>query len=410
MIRFLKNLIHLFGAVLACIYYRFPGRQLVVIGVTGTSGKTTTAHLIFEILKNAGKKVSLVSTVEAIINKTSFDTGFHVTTPSSWELQSLMRKAVNGKSEYFVLEVTSHSLDQERVFGSSIDIGVITNISHEHLDYHKTIENYRLTKAKIFREVKYSIINHDDPNFSLLAKKAEGKIITFGLTTAADYTQEKLKLHPTIPGQFNLKNCLAAAAVASILQVDKDIIRKSIDTFSGVLGRMEEINTNKAIKIYIDFAHKPDALEQVLKTARSIVKNKLIVVFGCAGLRDRLKRPIMGEIAAKLADYTILTAEDPRTEDVREIIGEIAQGCIKVGITEVDKRDKSLKTLKSGKKYFWRIADRQEAINFAIRNLANKGDVVLFCGKGHEKSMCYGKVEYPWDEKQAIYKALYDKV
>ncbi len=400
----------MFVAALACIYYRFPGRQMVVIGVTGTSGKTTTAHLIFEILKNAGKKVSLVSTIEAVINQTSFDTGFHVTTPTSWQLQSFMRKAVDGKSEYFVLEVTSHSLDQKRVFGSSIDIGVITNITHEHLDYHKTIENYSLTKAKIFRGVKYSIINHDDPNFSLLAKKAEGKIITFGFTTEADYSPEKLKLQPKLPGQFNLKNCLAAAAVASLLAIDQVIIKRSIAQFSAIIGRMEEIKAGRVFKIYIDFAHKPDALEQVLLTARGKTKNKLIVVFGCAGLRDRLKRPIMGEIAAKLADYTILTAEDPRTEDVRVIIEEIAQGCLKAGMMEADKRDKDLKNLKKGKKYFWRIADRQEAINFAIRNLAEKEDVVLFCGKGHEKSMCYGKVEYPWDEKQAIYKALYGKV
>lgn len=410
MIRFFKNFLHLFTAGLASIYYRFPARQILVIGVTGTSGKTTTAHLIYEILKNAGKKVSLVSTIEAVINNTSYDTGFHVTTPSPWALQKFIRKAVDGKSKYFVLEVTSHALDQARVFGTSIDIGVITNISHEHLDYHKTLKNYTMTKAKILRGVKYSVINRDDSSFPFLLKKADGKVVTFATDSEADYSQEKFNLKPSIPGKFNLQNCLAATAVASILQIDKDTIAKSIAKFKGIAGRMEKVDAKGQFDIYIDFAHKPDALKHALLTARDETENKLIVIFGCAGLRDRLKRPMMGEIAAKLADFTILTAEDPRTEDVRDIIGQIADGCLKGGADEENKKDKSLRGLKKEKKYFWRIPDRQEAINFAVRNLAGKGDLILICGKGHEKSMCYGKVEYPWDEKQAIQKAIYGKV
>jgi UDP-N-acetylmuramoyl-L-alanyl-D-glutamate--2,6-diaminopimelate ligase len=170
---------------------------------------------------------------------------------------------------------------------------------------------------------------------------------------------------------------------------------------------MEEIKTDRPFKIIIDFAHKPDALTQALKTSRKMTKNKLIVVFGSAGLRDRLKRPMMGEIAAKLADYTILTAEDPREEDVRDIIAEIAQGSLKGGAIERNKREQFFN---GQKKYFWRIADRQEAINFAIRKLAGKDDLILICGKGHEKSMCYGKTEYPWNEHQAVAKALYGTV
>ncbi|MBI5452815.1 UDP-N-acetylmuramoyl-L-alanyl-D-glutamate--2,6-diaminopimelate ligase, partial [Candidatus Gottesmanbacteria bacterium] len=337
---FFKNFLHLFIAGLACIYYRFPARQILVIGVTGTSGKTTTAHLIYEILKNAGKKVSLVSTIEAVINNTSYDTGFHVTTPSPWALQKFIRKAVDGKSKYFVLEVTSHALSQARVFGTSIDIGVVTNISHEHLDYHKTRENYRMAKAKILRGVKYSVINRDDSSFPFLVKKADGKVVTFATDSEADYTQEKLNLKPSIPGKFNLQNCLAAAAVASILKIDKDTIAKSITKFKGIAGRMEKIDAKRPFDIYIDFAHKPDALKQALLTARDETENKLIVIFGCAGLRDRLKRPMMGEIAAKLADFTILTAEDPRTEDVRDIIGQIADGSLTAGAEEENKKDK----------------------------------------------------------------------
>lgn len=410
MIRFCKNLFHLLSALIAAFYFRFPGKKMTVIGVTGTDGKTTTAHLIYEILKNAGKKVSLISTVVAIVNGETFDTGFHVTTPTPWNLQKFMRKAVDGGSRYFVLEVTSHALDQHRIFGTSVDIGLITNISHEHLDYHKTFADYRNAKAKILAGVKLAILNKDDPNFNFLRKKVSQKFITFSIEGEADYTLDNIKFKTQLPGKFNLSNCLAAATVAAIIGIDKEIIAKSIGKFSGVPGRMEEVKTNRPFRVFIDFAHKPNALEQALKTIRSITKNKLIVVFGCAGLRDRLKRPMMGEIAARLSDYIVLTAEDPRSEDVRSIIGQIATGCVEAGIKQVGRREEVKKYLSSGHKYFWKIADRQEAINFAVRKLAQGGDIVFITGKGHEKSMCYGTTEYPWDEKKAVIKALYGSV
>lgn len=410
MLRFWKNLNHLFLAFIACLRFGFPARKMTVIGITGTDGKTTTSHLIYHILKTAGKKVSLISTVEAFINGKRYDTGFHVTTPSPWQLQQFMREAVRGGSEYFVLEVTSHALDQHRVFGASIDIGLINNISHEHIDYHKTLEHYRNAKAKILSGVKYSVLNKEDDNYDILKNTADGKLVTFACQKEADYTEAKLKIKPRILGKFNLANCIAAAAVTSILNIDKAIIAEAIASFTGIPGRMEEVTTKKEFKIFIDFAHKPNALEQALYTAREQTKHKLIVVFGCAGLRDRLKRPMMGEISGKLADYTILTAEDPRSEDVRDIINEIAQGQLKEKVKEADKNKFSDSILSKKQKYFWRIPDRQEAINFVVRKLARKGDLVLVCGKGHEKSMCYGKIEYPWDEKQAIEKALYGKV
>jgi len=402
-----KNFIHLLWALVACIKYGFPGRKMTVIGVTGTAGKTTTSHLIYHILKVAGKKVSLVSTVAAYINGKEYDTGFHVTTPTSWQLQRYMHEAQKGGSEYFVLEVTSHGLDQNRVFGTSIDIGLVNNISHEHIDYHKTLDHYRNAKAKIFSGVKYSVLNKEDNNFEYLKKRANGKLVTFAVRKEADFNADKLHLAPRILGEFNLANSIAAATVASILNIDKATIRRAVSSFSGVAGRMEEVISNAKFKIFIDFAHKPNALQAVLTTARKLTRNKLIVIFGCAGLRDKLKRPMMGEISGKLADYTILTAEDPRTEDVRNIINEIAKGLLKGKIKEANKNKFSVSILSNRQKYFWRIPDRQEAINFAVRKLAKAGDLVLICGKGHEKSMCWGKIEYPWDEKQAIWKALY---
>lgn len=410
MLRFWKNLIHLFSSLLASAYYGFPGKKMTVIGITGTDGKTTTSHLVYHILRSAGKKVSLVSTVAAYINEETYDTGFHVTTPSSWQLQKLMKEAVTGGSEYFVLEVTSHALDQHRVVGTSIDIGLINNISHEHIDYHKSLDQYRRAKAKILKGVEFSILNKEDDNFEYLRKKACGKLVTFAVDEDADYSQQKLKLKPRILGRFNLANCIASATVGTILNIDKLTISRAISSFTGIPGRMEEVVTEKKFRVFVDFAHKPNALNEVLKTAKKQTKNKLIVVFGCAGLRDRLKRPMMGEIAVNLSDYTILTAEDPRTEDVRDIITEIAVGSLKGKAIEGDKRKVDNSIFTSKQKYFWKIADRQEAINFALRRIVQKGDIVLVCGKGHEKSMCYGKIEYPWDEKKAIQKALYVKV
>lgn len=385
---------------------------MTVIGITGTDGKTTTAHLVYHILQSAGKKVSLVSTIAAFIGDKTYDTGFHVTTPSSWQLQKLMRKAADGKSEYLVLETTSHGLDQNRIFGASVDIGLINNISHEHIDYHKTLDHYRNAKAKIFRGVKYSILNKDDENFKYLSQRANGKLVTFALQGKADFTQGKFNLKPRILGNFNLKNCLAAATVCSVLNIDKTAIEKAVASFTGIPGRMEEVTvgSSKKFRVFIDFAHKPNALKHALETARTLTKNKLIVIFGCAGLRDRLKRPMMGKIAGNLSDYAVFTAEDPRTEDVRDIIGQITEGCLETEMKEADKKNDVKKYLDNTHKYFWRIPDRQEAINFALRKIAKSGDMILLCGKGHEKSMCYGKTEYPWDEKKAIEKAIYGTV
>jgi len=410
MIRFLKNLFHLGIAGVATAFYGFPAKSLTVIGITGTSGKTTTAHLIYGILALAGEKVSIISSVNAIINGKTYDTGFHVTTPNPIQLQRFMREATNGGSKYIIIEMTSHAIDQYRVWGTSVDIALVTNITHEHLDYHKTFDKYKEIKAKILARAKYCILNKDDPTFNFLKKKSNGEIWTFSIDGQADVTASTISLKSGLLGRFNLANCLAAATVGKILKIDEEIISKAISGFLGVPGRMEEVKNPNNMRIIIDFAHKPDALLAALEAAREITEKKLIVVFGCAGGRDKLKRPMMGEIAAQNADFTVLTAEDPRTEDVRKIIDEIARGCLKEKIKEADRVDKEPKILKNGMKYFWRIPDRQEAINFAVRKLASSGDLVLICGKGHEKSMCWGNIEHPWDEFKAVRKALYGTV
>ncbi|MBI2335102.1 UDP-N-acetylmuramoyl-L-alanyl-D-glutamate--2,6-diaminopimelate ligase, partial [Candidatus Daviesbacteria bacterium] len=318
---------HLPKAILANIYYGFPTKKLRVIGVTGTDGKTTTVNMIYQILKKAGKKVSMISTLNA--------PGFHVTSPDPFVIQKFAKDLRNG---YLVLEVTSHALDQFRFWGIQFEVGVITNITREHLDYHKTFENYKNIKLKLIENVKYAIVNSN-----LMTKSFRSKVICHGelITFGKDF---KLKLK--IPGDYNVENAQAALAVANILGIDPKITGKTLENFEGLTGRMEEVKNNRDIKIIIDFAHTPNALEQALKTLRQETKGKLIAVFGSAGKRDEGKRPLMGEIAGQLADYVIITAEDPRGE-LKSINEQIIAGI---------KNRKNLSV----------IDDRRKAISFAI--------------------------------------------
>lgn len=405
----IKNIFHLLMGITAGLLYGFPGRKMTVIGITGTDGKTTTTHLLYHILKTAKLPVSFVSTIEANIMGKTFDTGFHVTTPSPFQLQKLIKLAFDKGTKYLILEITSHALDQYRHFGSSIDIALINNISHEHLDYHKNLKNYMAAKARIVRGARITVLNRDDQSYSFLNKKVKNKKITFSLKTKNALNKISSQGNQHLLGIYNQYNILAVSTIADLLKIKHSIIQKAVKSYNGIPGRLERIKNNKQMNIYIDFAHKINALDNVLMTLKKISKKKLIAVFGSAGLRDTAKRPLMGKVAARNADYIILTAEDPRTEDVRDIIDSIALGCKEAKAVLLDKSD-GLNGIKNGKKYFFKIPDRQEAINFAIRKLAKKGDTVVFCGKGHEKSMCYGRIEYPWDEKKAIEKALYASV
>lgn len=380
----LKNIYHLFKAALATVRYGFPGRAMTVIGVTGTDGKTTTANLIYHLLRSNGKKTALISTVSAKIGDKEYDTGFHVSTPDGWILQSYLRKAKEAGCTHLVLEVTSHGLDQNRVFGIPFDIGVITNITREHLDYHKTMENYVKAKAKLLQRSKVAILNHDDSSYKALQPYLKGKkIITYGLTKASDVTPEKFPFKTTLPGEFNTYNSLAAITVGTILKLEN--IAKAIETFVPPKGRMEVVY-DKDFQIIIDFAHTPNALEKLLSSLSQKKKGRLIHVFGSAGERDHGKRPLMGQASSSYADVSILTSEDPRHENVEKINQEICEGM------------KNAKEVRE-------ITGRQEAITYAVR-LAKKHDTVVITGKGHEKSMNFNGKELPWSEHKAVEKAL----
>lgn len=382
---------HLPEAVFANIKYGFPGRKIKVIGVTGTDGKTTTVNMIYQILKDAGKKVSMISTINAEIAGKSYDTGFHVTSPDRADVQKFLRQAVKNGDEFMVLEVTSHGLVQFRVWGIPFEIGVITNVTHEHLDYHGTYESYLNAKARLIKNVKYAVLNRDDSSYEKLKEKTSGKILGYGLKKNSDINPGNFPLNLKIPGEYNIYNAEAAACVGKTLKIDDRLIKKSLENFTGLPGRMEEIKNNKGIKVIVDFAHTPNALEQALKALRPKKTGRLIAVFGCAGERDIGKRPLMGEVSAKLADVTVLTDEDPRHEDRDKIIDGIAQTALKNGGVE-------------GKTLF-RQPDRAKAIKMAI-SMAKRGDTVGIFGKGHEKSMSYSGVEKPWSDQKAVQKAL----
>lgn len=385
MLQNLKNIFHAFVAIFGAILYRFPSHELKVIGVTGTDGKTTTVNLIYHILKTAGKKVSMISSVNAQIGDKAYDIGFHVTTPDPLMIQKFLRQAVNQDVEYFVLETTSHALDQNRVFGVRYQIGILTNVTHEHLDYHCSYENYVLTKLKLLIKSRIAIANTDDDSFVFVNKLIDRKkLITYGIKKPADVNINTFPFKTNLPGEYNQYNCLASIAVCKNLCITDDQIRKALLSFKPVIGRMETVY-DKSFKVIIDFAHTPNGLKEALKAVRFKVKGRLIHVFGSAGLRDVTKRPMMGKISDEMADISILTAEDPRTESLSNIIDQINSGF---------KKHKPL-----------RILDRQKAIDFAIKT-ANEDDIIILTGKAHEKSMCFGKKEYPWSEHKAVILAL----
>lgn len=389
-----NKFMHLPVAVMANFYFNFPSRKLKIIGVTGTDGKTTTVNLIYHILLSAGYRAGMVSTVSAKIDGEEIDTGFHVTAPDPIMLQKLLKKMVQKGLEYAVLETTSHGLDQFRLWGVDFDIGVLTNITHEHLDYHKDLVGYQAAKLKLFLNSKIAILNKDDPSFNFLSKQikqnTKSKVLSYSLKQKADFTPQKFNFKSSLPGEYNKYNSLAAIAVATQLGVSQEIIKEALLSFKGVKGRMEEVSEGQDFKVYVDFAHTPNALKQVLTFLRKqkLANSRLIAVFGTAGLRDVDKRPMMGEISGKLADFTVITAEDPRTEDINQICDQIAKGCQKA------------------KGEYKIIVDRQQAFDFAIGKLAKKNDIVVVCGKGHEQSMCFGQTEYPWSEHAAVKKAL----
>ena len=400
-----KNIYHFQQALIANFIYGFPSRGMKVIGVTGTDGKTTTANLIYHILHEAGEKAAVVSTVGAVIDGEKFDLAFHVTTPGRFAVQSYIKKAKKAGVKYIVLEVTSHALDQHRVQGIHIDIGVLTNITREHLDYHRTYEKYVKAKAKLLKKAKIVVLNKDDHSYLLLKKKDlrnyHNKIVTYVLKKDSDINPHIFRFETKLLGQFNKYNCLAAISVLRKLHISDDAIRKGLLSFKPPLGR-QEIVYNEDFMVINDFAHTPNAFSVILPETKHLSKNRLIHVFGSAGRRDPFKRPEMGKISAKYSDIIILTGEDPRDEGAVKISEEIATG---IRGFEVSEDISQPVELQKNKKYLFKISDRKEAIQFAV-GLAKKGDVIILTGKGFEKSIDYGRGEEPWDETQIAKDAL----
>jgi UDP-N-acetylmuramoyl-L-alanyl-D-glutamate--2,6-diaminopimelate ligase len=406
---------------LGAAFYGYPSRRLRMIGITGTDGKTTTVHLTASMMESAGFPVGYISTVHARIGVENMDTGLHTTTPSALELQRFLLGMVEAGVEYAIIEVSSHALDQERVAGCDFDVAVMTNFSNEHLDYHGTPERYLEAKAKLFDSLngsyrkpgtpKVVVLNQEDGSYSRLKDVLADRRYTYAIDQPASFWASEpylsaqgteFNIHgPTgayfvqmpLLGRFNIYNALAACCVAYSQGILIGAIQQGLESLPGVPGRMEAIDEGQDFSVLVDFAVTPNALRNALELARSLSPedNRVIVVFGCAGLRDTQKRPVMGEVAASLADAVIITADDPRTEDLGSIMAEIAEGCETAG-----------KRCGDG---YWAVGDRAEAIEYALR-MAQQGDVVLLAGKGHEKSLAIGNEEFPWDEAEVARAAL----
>jgi UDP-N-acetylmuramoyl-L-alanyl-D-glutamate--2,6-diaminopimelate ligase len=421
---------------IAAAFYNWPGRKLTVIGVTGTDGKTTTTNLVHRILLAAGIKAGMISTVNAVVGDTVLDTGFHVTTPDAHDVQFYLAKMVEAGLTHVVLETTSHGWAQYRVDACEFDIGIVTNITHEHMDEHGSYENYRAAKARLFSNLEITsekpqgnprlgVINRDDlKSFDFLNDFIKVRKLNYGLRENADVRAVDISHSPSgihfvaqsrdfrvpvsskLVGAFNISNCLAAlTATVYGLQCKPEIAAQGIASLEGIPGRMERIDLGQNFTAIVDFAHTPNALRVSLEAARALTFNpsspgsgqgkrdrgKVIAVFGSAGLRDKAKRRMMAEVSAELADLTVLTAEDPRTESLDDILEQMAAGARARGGREGET--------------FWRVPDRGDAIRFAIR-LARPGDIVLSCGKGHEQSMCFGRREHLWDDRTAMRAAL----
>jgi UDP-N-acetylmuramoyl-L-alanyl-D-glutamate--2,6-diaminopimelate ligase len=408
-------------AHLAAAYYDYPARKLTMLGVTGTDGKTTTSNFLYQILRAADLKVGIISTVNAIIDDQILDTGFHVTTPDAIDTQRYLAQMVAAGLTHVVLETTSHGWAQYRVDACEFDIGVVTNITHEHLDYHGSYEAYRAAKARLFTSLghtvdkpqgnpRLAVLNLDDISYPHLSRIAPGHQVCYSVDKEATARADSVKHLPDgiefdiltdnfrvgiktqLVGAYNVSNILAAFSAAVFgLGIAPKIAARGIASLAGISGRMERIDMGQDFTVIVDFAHTPFALKAAIESAREMTDGRVIALFGSAGLRDREKRRMMAEVSAELADLTVLTAEDPRTESLWEILSEMAKGAVDKGGVEGNS--------------FWRVEDRGAAILFALQ-LANPNDVVLVCGKGHEQSMCFGDIEYPWDDRIATRAAL----
>ncbi len=402
MIQILKKyLYHLPLAIFWNLIYGFPHRKLILIGVTGTDGKTTTCTLIQQILQNNGQKVGIISTISS--------PGLHTTSPTPKILMQLFAQFIKDGCTHVICEVTSHSLDQYRYWGCLFQVSVITNISHEHQDYHQNMDNYMTAKSLLFHQSKVAILNRDCKFYSDFVKKIKTKIITYGTKSKSDIKAGNIKITPknlsfTVnkklfitdsPYHYQVFNILAALAVCRQLNIDDQIIIDTIKNFPDTTGRRQELENNYSFKTLIDFAHTPNALFQTLSSLKLTTKGKLICIFGATGGRDQTKRPIMGQVVSENCDIGIVTADDTRNENIADINKQIILGF-------------DQKQIDNKKFIYYDIPNRQDAFNLAV-SLGKSGDTIIACGKGHETSILHGNTEYPWSESDAFKTAFRNK-
>ena len=397
-------------AQLSSAFYGDPSASIKLVGITGTDGKTTTTFMTAALLQGAGRQAGLISTVAVKIGEEFLwnETGY--TTPEAPEIQETLARMRDAGVEYVALETSSHSLALDRVGSCQYDVAVVTNITSDHLDFHGTWEEYFNAKAKLFQMLHndrkkpdplVNVLNADDSSFERLAGVVKGHTITYGIRSPAEVTASNIEhrrggstftlktpagetwIDLNMPGEYNIYNFLAATSVALSQGITLDDIRATISRGIGVPGRMQRVDKGQPFDVIVDYAHAPNGLRQALSTLRLGAQGKVIVVFGCAGERDSARRFGMGHAAGELADFAVLTMDDPRSEDPNDIIQEISLGLTEAGRTEG--------------KDFIRIVDRREAIRHAL-SMARPNDIVLLAGMGHERRMLIGNERLPWNE------------
>lgn len=391
-------------AEMAAELYGHPERDLRLVGITGTNGKTTSTYMLKAITERAGIKSGLIGTIRNMIGQRVIDT--ERTTPESVDLYRLLSEMRDEGVEIVAMEVSSHSLDQHRVHGLTFEVGEFTNLTQDHLDYHKTFDNYLAAKRKLFSQSKHGVFNIDDPYAAAMMEELTLPVTTFGIRERADicaseidittrgvqfdirYPGGKTRINVPIPGLFTVFNAMGAAAVALALNISMEHIKLGLEDMQSVSGRLEPLPTGDlGFSVFVDYAHTPDALENVLKTVRGFAKSRLVTVFGCGGDRDRAKRPIMGEIAGRYSDRLVVTSDNPRSEDPFAIIEAIEEGVKKSGCTYV------------------KIEQRREAIRYALQN-AQESDVIVIAGKGHETYQEINGVKHHFDDKETVMELL----
>ena len=387
-------------AEIAANRFGHPADSMVMLGVTGTNGKTTTTYLIKHILEQAGHTVGLIGTNQNLIGSEAIET--ERTTPESYELQALFARMRDAGCTHVIMEVSSHSLVLDRVHGIRFAVGAFTNLTQDHLDFHKTMEEYRRAKARLFAVSDRGVINLDDPAADAMLADALCPCLTFSCEKdAADLTARNIGLHAdgvsflantrgelarvrlAIPGHFSVENALAALGIALQLDMPLADAAKALATATGVKGRVEVVPTDTDYTVLIDYAHSPDGVENVLRAVRGFAKGRVVALFGCGGDRDRTKRPKMGAIAAALSDFCIVTSDNPRTEEPQAIIDDILEG---------------MKDTKTPTRV---IVDRPEAIRWALAH-ARKEDIIVLMGKGHETYQEVNHVKHHMDEREIV--------